>query len=214
MHAAEHKRRSEPAAARRRDIERHFISSKQLQPAPQPFQLGGDAGAGAAGIDQTSVGIVVGEQQRAEIGPPALGIGPADDDKFPTVQAFDLELQAAVARRVGGIGAFRDDALELQFAGPLVERRTLVAVVIAVVQTRPDAGQQRALRSISGRAATSSPSRCRRSKMKNTSPAALPASDAAWIMPNEVMPSGKTPHSSPSPAAARRRRQAAIAASR
>jgi hypothetical protein len=29
--------------------------------------------------------------------------------------------------------------------------------------------------------------------MKNTSPAALPASDAAWIMPNEVMPSGKDP---------------------
>jgi hypothetical protein len=34
--------------------------------------------------------------------------------------------------------------------------------------------------------------------MKNTSPAALPASDAAWIMLKEVMPSGKTPHSSPS----------------
>jgi hypothetical protein len=30
------------------------------------------------------------------------------------------------------------------------------------------------------------------------SPAALPASDAAWIMLKEVMPSGKTPHSSPS----------------
>jgi phthalate 4,5-dioxygenase oxygenase subunit len=28
--------------------------------------------------------------------------------------------------------------------------------------------------------------------------AALPASEAAWIMPNEVMPSGKTPHNSPS----------------
>ena len=34
--------------------------------------------------------------------------------------------------------------------------------------------------------------------MKYTNPAVLPASDAAWIMPNEVTPSGKTPHSSPS----------------
>src|SRR5260370_12402605 len=34
--------------------------------------------------------------------------------------------------------------------------------------------------------------------MKNTSPEGLPASDAAWIMLNEVMPSGKTPHNSPS----------------
>jgi hypothetical protein len=48
-----------------------------------------------------------------------------------------------------------------------------------------------ALRSISGWALTSSPSRCKRSKKKNTSPAALPASDAAWIMLNEVMPSGE-----------------------
>jgi hypothetical protein len=34
--------------------------------------------------------------------------------------------------------------------------------------------------------------------MKYTSPAALPVSDAAWIMLKDVMPSGKTPHSSPS----------------
>ena len=40
--------------------------------------------------------------------------------------------------------------------------------------------------------------RCRRSNRKNTSPAALPAADAAWIMLNEVMPPGPTPHSSPS----------------
>jgi hypothetical protein len=56
-----------------------------------------DAGAGAAGIDQPSVGIVVGEQQGAERWPGAFGIGPADDDKFLAVQTFDLEPQAAVA---------------------------------------------------------------------------------------------------------------------
>jgi len=53
-----------------------------------------DAGAGAAGIDQPSVGIIVGEQQRTEIWAPAFRIGSADDDKFLAMQAFDLEPQA------------------------------------------------------------------------------------------------------------------------
>ena len=56
----------------------------------------------------------------------------------------------------------------------------------------------RVLRSISGIAPMSSPSRFSRSKMKYASPAALPASDAVWIIPNDVVPSGKTPHNSPS----------------
>jgi hypothetical protein len=107
--------------------------AKRLQPAPQPFKLGRiDAGADVAGIDQPSVGIVVGEQQRAEPRPPSFGIGPADDDKFLAVEAFDLEPQAAIAGRVGGIGSFRDDALELQLARLLVERQALAAVIVAV----------------------------------------------------------------------------------
>jgi hypothetical protein len=73
------------AGARRRDVERHFISSKRLQGAPQPHEFGGvDTGAGAAGIDQPSVGIVIGEQ-RAEPRPPAFGIGPSHYDKFLAV---------------------------------------------------------------------------------------------------------------------------------
>src|SRR5205085_3664402 len=60
-----------------------------------PFQLGGvDAGAGAAGIDQPPAGIVVGEQQRAEIRPAPFRIGPADHDKFLVIKAFDLEPDA------------------------------------------------------------------------------------------------------------------------
>jgi hypothetical protein len=58
------------------------------------------------------------------------------------VQAFDFEPQSAIAGRIGGIGGFRDDALELQFTGLLVERRALSAVVIAVVQGRRDPRQQ------------------------------------------------------------------------
>jgi hypothetical protein len=94
--------------------ERHRVDRKRLQSAPQPLQLRLlDAGAGAAGIDKPAVWIVVGEQQRAEPWPAAFGIGPADDDKFLAVKAFDLEPQATVGGGIGCIGAFRDDALEL-----------------------------------------------------------------------------------------------------
>jgi hypothetical protein len=69
MHGAQNKRRSETAAARRRHLERHFVGRERLQAMPQPLvELGRvDAGAGAAGIDQLAVRIVIGEQQRAEI---------------------------------------------------------------------------------------------------------------------------------------------------
>ena len=52
---------------------------KRLQPLPQSFKLGPlDAAAGAAGIDQPFIRIVISEQQRAEIRPPFFPIGPAD----------------------------------------------------------------------------------------------------------------------------------------
>jgi hypothetical protein len=102
MHAAEAERRSEPAAARRRHVERHSVGRERLQAPPQALEFGGiDAGAGAAGIDQPSAGIVIGEQQSAEIRPPAFRVGPADHDKLLAVQAFHLEPDAA---RVGRIG--------------------------------------------------------------------------------------------------------------
>ena len=51
MHAAQHERRAEAAAARRRHLERHFVGRERLQAMPQPFKLGRvDAGAGAAGM--------------------------------------------------------------------------------------------------------------------------------------------------------------------
>ena len=59
------------------------------------------------------------------------------------MQAFYLEPKPAVAGRLGGIGAFRVDALELQFAGLLMERWAPAAVVIAAMQGRRDARQQR-----------------------------------------------------------------------
>ena len=80
---------------------------------------------GTAGIDQPSVGIVVGEQQRTEPGPRSSRIGPADHDKFFALKAFDLEPQSAISGRLGRIGPFRDDALEFPFAGLLMESRVL-----------------------------------------------------------------------------------------
>jgi uncharacterized protein YbaA (DUF1428 family) len=112
--------------------------AKRLQAAPQPLKLGGvDAGAGAAGIDQPAARIIVGEQQRAEIRPPAFGIGPAHHHKFLAVQASDLEPQAAVAGRVGGIGAFRDNAFKLQLAGLRMERRAPAAVIVTGCVEQP-----------------------------------------------------------------------------
>ena len=71
-----------------------------------------DAGAGTAGVDEASFGIVIGEQQRAEPWPGAFRIGLTDHHEFLAVQAFQLAPQAAVAGRVRGIDAFRDDALD------------------------------------------------------------------------------------------------------
>lgn len=98
MHAAQDERRSETGATRRRGIERHRVGRERLQPPPHALELGViDAGAGAPGIDQPAAGIVIGEQQGAEPGLPLFGIGPADNDKFLSVEAFDLAPQAAIA---------------------------------------------------------------------------------------------------------------------
>jgi hypothetical protein len=73
-----------------------------------------------------------------------------------------------------------------------MESLPLPLVIIAVVQWRTGVRQQvgEARLPLSQRQRAQVSSRCRRSKTKYTSPAALPVSDGAWIMPNEVMPSG------------------------
>jgi len=99
--ATQHEGRSEAAVTRRRHRERHLGGREGLQSAPQSRQLRlFDTGAGAAGIEKASVGIIVGEQQGAKIGPASFGIGPADHQKLLAVEALDLEPDAAIARRV------------------------------------------------------------------------------------------------------------------
>ena len=59
------------------------------------------------------------------------GVGPADDDKFHAVQAFDLDPQAAVAGGIWRIGAFGDDPLERHGAGLLMECAAVPDLMIA-----------------------------------------------------------------------------------
>ena len=84
--------------------------------------------------DQTAVRIVKAQQQGAEKWPRAFGIGPADHHEFLAMQAFDFDPQAAVAGRVGRIGAFRDDALERHRAGVLVKLAAAPDLMVAVLQ--------------------------------------------------------------------------------
>jgi len=84
MHAAEHQGRSEATGARRRDLERHLIDRKRLQPTPQPLQLGLlDAGAGAAGIDQPSVRKIIWRMPAQSGGTFARRVGHLRPDLLP-----------------------------------------------------------------------------------------------------------------------------------
>src|SRR5260370_2691619 len=112
MDAAEDQRRAETAGARGWYVQWHLGGGERSQAPPQPTKLCiVDADTGATGVDQPSLGIIVGEQQRAQPGPRAFGIGPAHNHELFAVQAFDFYPQAAIARRIGRIDALRDDPL-------------------------------------------------------------------------------------------------------
>ena len=68
---------------------------------------------GAAGIDQPSLGIIVGEQQPTEIGPRTFGIGPDDHDKSFAMQALDLDPQTRLTGAQPASARF-----ETMFRGP------------------------------------------------------------------------------------------------
>jgi hypothetical protein len=93
-----------------------------------------DAGADAPGIDQPSMRIVTGEEQRAEIRPCAFRIGPAHYHEFLALEALDLDPQTAIAGHLNRIGALRDNALKAHGAGFVVELPPVPDLVIAVLQ--------------------------------------------------------------------------------
>src|SRR5271156_1773769 len=93
-------------------------------------------------INQPPVRIIIRKQQRSEPRPRALGISPADHHELLAVLAFDLHPQAAIAGRIGSVGALGDDALQRQFAGPDIELRAASNLVIAVLQRRSGVREQ------------------------------------------------------------------------
>jgi len=108
-----------------------------LQAMPQPAELRMvNTGPDASRINEPAVRIVIGEQERPEPGPSALGIGPPDDHELLPLFALDLDPHAAIAGRIGCVSAFGDDALQRQFTNLGVELRALSDLVIAEVQRR------------------------------------------------------------------------------
>src|SRR5580704_14136536 len=102
MDAAQDQRRSEAAVARRRDIERHLGRRQRLHAAPQPFELRvADAGAGAAGVNEPPIAIIIGEQQSPKMGPRSFGIGPADHHVASPSTYCGLSLMAMQIRPLG-----------------------------------------------------------------------------------------------------------------
>src|SRR5207302_4818656 len=93
-----------------------------------------DASAGAAGIDQPAIGIVVAEEQRPEPGPGPFGIGPADHHELLAIEAFHFKPQTAITGGVGRVDPLRDGPFDLQRASMIVEGTPAPDLVIAVVQ--------------------------------------------------------------------------------
>ena len=66
--------------------------------------------------------------------PASLRIRSAANYELLAVKALQLDPDAAVARRIGLIGALGDGALEAEFAGLGAELRTAASDVLAVAQ--------------------------------------------------------------------------------
>src|SRR5580704_16353314 len=112
--------------------DRRVWTDDRIEASAQLDKLRGiKPGADPPGITERPDRIVIGEQQRAEPLPAALGIGKADDDELVIVEAFDLEPVGAAAGAGGLVAALRDDAFELIFAGVAVEFWTAALLMIA-----------------------------------------------------------------------------------
>src|SRR5215213_3594097 len=86
--------------------------------------------------------VVVAEQQRAEIGAASLRVAPSHNEELVSTKAFAFPPEATIARHVGRIGPFRNDAFQAHFARLPVELGATADLMIAVLQRRTDAGEQ------------------------------------------------------------------------
>src|SRR5271156_3890449 len=89
---------------------------------------------GATSVVQASIFGVVTQQQRADVPPASLGVGPADDYKLLSIEALRLDPDPAVARCVWSVGSLGDDAFQTQLAGVLTETRAVTSNMLVVPQ--------------------------------------------------------------------------------
>jgi hypothetical protein len=92
---------------------------------------------------QPAVLGVVAEKQSAEVRSAAARIRPADHNEFLAIQALGLEPQATIARHLGLLEPFRDDALETHLASMLADARAIAHDVVGEVQSRNRQGEER-----------------------------------------------------------------------
>jgi hypothetical protein len=98
MDARQREATAEARLARRRDGERGSFDRERRETRVQRGErLLRHAGSASAGVENTPVVVVIGEQKRAEIGSRPFRVGPAGDDEFVAVEAFRFDSGAAVA---------------------------------------------------------------------------------------------------------------------
>ena len=101
VYARQLERRTEPALAGRRDIERHACSFQRREPPSQSRELGDrDPRAHPASISQASILGVVAEEKRADVRTASRRIGPSDDDKLLAIETFRLNPETTIAGRI------------------------------------------------------------------------------------------------------------------
>ena len=117
-----------------------------LEPAQARAQAleGGvvEAGADAAGVDETAVAVVHAEEQRAKLGARTLRVGIAADHELLPGHALHLEPRRSPAGRVGRVPPLGDDALEAQPAGAVIHALPGDVEVLGVAEVAPPAFEQ------------------------------------------------------------------------
>jgi hypothetical protein len=142
---------------------------------------------------------VIAEQQRPDPMAAALRITPSDDDKLFPIEALDLE-QSAPVGLIPAIDAFRDDAFNAVFAGQPVEGWAMTDLVIIISQRVRRTIQQRCQPGLAvhqrqrGQVLAVQVQQVEEEEDQRS----LTVSVAFWMRLNAVVPSGRTPQSSPS----------------
>ncbi len=99
-------------------------------------RLDGHAGAHAPRMNQSALGVVVAQQERADEVARPFGIGPSDDDELRAVEALALDPRAPISRQIRPVSPLGDDALEPMPTRRPSERLAVAAFVLALDDPR------------------------------------------------------------------------------